>query len=242
MSPRLLTTATACLVEDPVTKRQNPRAYLQLLEERVATLETMLQETQAGVARDHYDLPTEEHPEPDMLMPVDISETAPPTTAFSEQSISREEDIERHVDRANDNGPLCSVVPTCLDAVSHGSRYLEASSGSAFSPVTASSLQRVQLQGPGMSMAGISDPLLMSPPPAVPCPLPCSGVGAILLQAYFDKVHPQYPFLHKDTILRWEKIVLRSVLSDDVASLDPVMMYFVNMVGLSMHLVQRYQL
>jgi hypothetical protein len=47
---------SACLVEDPVSKRQTSRNYLQSLEGRVPMLEVMLQITRPDVVSDHSSL------------------------------------------------------------------------------------------------------------------------------------------------------------------------------------------
>ncbi|KAI5457531.1 fungal-specific transcription factor domain-containing protein [Mariannaea sp. PMI_226] len=224
-----------CLVEDPVTKQQKPRAYLQFLEERVATLEMLLQENHADMQRDHFNSSPAERPEHGTETTADrAEETAPSKTPSQEQIAYRRDEIRRFEGGDNDNDLSCNIN------TDDAPRHHELSPEFASSLSITSSLQRVQLQGPGMSMGGISDPLLTSQQLIVPCPLPRAEVGTILLRAYFDEVHPQYPILHRDTILQWERTVSREVPSGREASQDHIMMYFLNMVYAISSLVLQY--
>ncbi|OAA54160.1 Transcription factor [Niveomyces insectorum RCEF 264] len=49
-----------CLVEDPITKRHQPRNYLETLEARVAHLEQLLRDTRPETAHDHYVVPMDD--------------------------------------------------------------------------------------------------------------------------------------------------------------------------------------
>lgn len=215
------------MVEDPVTKQQQPRAYQQLLEERVAALENMVRDIHAGASQVH---PQQHHSELTMHVSglPDTAETAAVATAVPRQSACHNENVGRLNDTENSHSLMHSPANTPSNPASDRPRYLEPSS-----VLVTSSLQRVQLQGPGISMGGISDPLLIGQLQAVPCPLPSAGVGDVLMRAYFDEVHPQYPILHKDTVVGWQKAVLQSNASDGAESRDPVMLYFLNMVSLS---------
>ena len=54
----------------------------------------------------------------------------------------------------------------------------------------------------------------------------------MLTIAYFDQVHPQFPFLHKPTYLQWEEEVM--VARENGYAPNPAHMFFVYAVSLVM--------
>lgn len=54
---------------------------------------------------------------------------------------------------------------------------------------------------------------------------------SMLTTAYFDQVHPQFPFLHKPTYLQWEEEVM--VARESGYAPNPAHMFFVYAVGIT---------
>lgn len=51
--------ATACIIQDPATKRRHPRGYIESLEQHIAFLERHLRDVQPGVDIDRLTSSTE---------------------------------------------------------------------------------------------------------------------------------------------------------------------------------------
>lgn len=58
----------------------------------------------------------------------------------------------------------------------------------------------------------------------------------MLTTAYFEQVHPQFPFLHRPTYQKWEEDVLAA--SEAGKSPNPVYAFFVYAVGPSSSVVR----
>lgn len=108
--------------------------------------------------------------------------------------------------------------------------YLGSSSTFAFSRIINSALRQPVSSGPGFTATGPSPLLDSSTPLAYPCPLPDFDTGIILSNAYFENIHPQYPFLHEPTFRIWEIKVREPCHNSEYLNLDPVPRFFVNMV------------
>lgn len=125
------------------------------------------------------------------------------------------------------NEDLCSKVGLLsLESPQGEARYFGSTSAFAFSRVLNPTLRRLGIQGM-MSPSEYEnyDPMLL-----VPCPLPPPHIGKILSRAYFENIHPQYPFLHKPTFDAWEEQLMNDYNQLDLETISPLILFFVNMV------------
>ena len=193
-----------CFVEDPATKRQHPRNYLEQLEQRVLLLESQLRDANS------YTPCTSSSSQNDRL------------ATHYEQSSAVEED-------GNELGDLSSMIGTLsLNAAGAEPSYLGPSSTFAFSRFVRPSLR----QALGSLPANLSVPVAdrqdsMAPEP---CALPDYQTAIKLSNAYFQNIHAQYPFLHEPTFREWEASLADPF--DVLSSLNynPVPIYFLNIV------------
>ena len=188
-------------MEDPATKRQLPRNYVEGLEERVAFLESVL--AQSNTRFDDGTLPHQ----------ADIHMSPPPATT----QLGTEDDI------VNDLASKVGMLG--VKAAGAEPHYLGSSSVFAFSRVINSSLRHFASTKPGF--ADLSEDFASSPSP---CLLPDYATAIKLSNAYFQSIHPQYPFLHEPTFRRWEADLLRPTNEALALSFDFVPIFFVNMV------------
>lgn len=65
-----------------------------------------------------------------------------------------------------------------------------------------------------------------------PCPLPDHELGTTLSNAYFENIHPQYPFLHEPTFRLWEKKLIGPFTTMESFAFDPIPLFFINMARL----------
>ncbi|RKL08437.1 hypothetical protein BFJ71_g1724 [Fusarium oxysporum] len=147
-----------CLVEDPATRRHQPRNYVETLEAKVAFLEDLLRKARQ-------------------------ENTTPPVAA------SRPEDTP--------SGSSPEVSETKDDD--------DDDDASALSSKVA--LLGMTADGEARHYLGIS-----------------------LSNAYFENIHPHYPFLHEPTFRRWEDTLVRPSNTIGELDFDPAPLFFVNMV------------
>lgn len=192
-----------CFVEDPTTKRQQPRNYLEQLEQRVLLLEKQLREANSSTACDS-----------------NISQHGQSTEQF-EQASTLDED-------GRELGDLSSMIGTLsLNAAGAEPSYLGPSSTFAFTRFVKPSLR----QAMGSLTPNILRPNDSQGAPAPePCALPDYHTAMKLSNAYFENIHAQYPFLHEPTFRKWETALADPF--DALSSLDynPLPLYFLNMV------------
>ncbi|OJJ50349.1 hypothetical protein ASPZODRAFT_58113 [Penicilliopsis zonata CBS 506.65] len=206
-----------CIIEDPATKRHQPRNYLRSLEERVAMLEGLLRDVRPDVILDPQQTSHQESASSDSGLDLlrDLEPTSSPLHAGTEAS----DDLSSKI------GLLC------LNAAGQSSHYLGASSGFSFSRVVSSSLRQIRSQGPGFTMGGARDTMLFEVPLPDPAPLPSRQFGKVLSNAYFDNIQPQaiqYPIFHRPTFEAWEEEVMDA--RDNAVVTSYVASFFVNMV------------
>ncbi|KAF2489230.1 hypothetical protein BU16DRAFT_531570 [Lophium mytilinum] len=206
--------SSMCLVEDPVTKRHQPRNYLETLEQRVAFLEDILKCHHPDLADDH-------------LFSGDLHQTH---VRSSPASYDGQWDIAEASNERNGLDDLASNVGLLsLNAAGAEPHYLGSSSTFAFSRLINLSLRQVVLKAP--KTCGSSGPSKYEPSmlPS-PCALPDHDIGIRLSNAYFQNIHFQYPFLHEPTFREWEAAVAKRPSPFDDLTPDPVALFFVNMV------------
>uniref|UniRef100_A0A8H7KA26 Xylanolytic transcriptional activator regulatory domain-containing protein n=1 Tax=Bionectria ochroleuca TaxID=29856 RepID=A0A8H7KA26_BIOOC len=185
-----------CLVEDPATKRQQPRNYLETLEDRVRFLEGKLRESD--------------------LEGSTASPSNEPSTFYPRSS------SEQH-----ELSDLSSMIGTLsLSAAGAEPHYLGSSSVFAFARFVEPSLRQVVSSiPPDKASEGSNQPSMLNP-----CPLPEYQTAVRLSNAYFQNIHPQYPFLHEPTFRIWESALKSPLGPFEVLEYKSVPIYFLFMV------------
>ncbi|KAG5775302.1 hypothetical protein H9Q73_011016 [Fusarium xylarioides] len=195
-----------CLVEDPATRRHQPRNYVETLEAKVAFLEDLLRKARQG-------------------------NTAPPVAASGTEdtpSGSSPEVSETKDDDDDEASALSSKVALLgMTADGEARHYLGPSSIFSFSHVIHASLRQ---PFPGNHLESLND--YQDDPAAAPSPcfLPDYELGVSLSNAYFENIHPHYPFLHEPTFRRWEDALVRPSNTIEELDFDSAPLFFVNMV------------
>ena len=195
--------SVACVVEDPVTKRLQPRDYLETLEKRVMFLENVLQQMRQ-----------EDRPVPTTNAPL-----------VREQSSSESESRSAPADEVDDLASKVGMLGVKTFAAE--SHYLGSSSAFAFSRLVSSYLRDVAPTKPAGGL-GSSEEHVQSPSP---CPLPDCNTAIQLSNAYFNNIHPQYSFLHETTFRAWEAKLIWPLGAVDLSSFEPVPLFFLYIVG-----------
>ncbi|KAF4997118.1 hypothetical protein FDECE_12162 [Fusarium decemcellulare] len=190
-----------CLVEDPATKRHQPRNYLETLEQRVVLLEGMLRELRSNAAGESVTSPSVHLP---------LHDQQPGNLATEEDP--------------HELGDLSSMVGTLsINAAGAEPHYLGPSSAFAFARFIKPSLRQVvSLMPPNQDHHDLQIP--------EPCPLPDYHTAVRLSNAYFQNIHPQYPFLHEATFRMWETALKDPLEAMSILNFNPVPLYFLNMV------------
>ncbi|CAH0052275.1 unnamed protein product, partial [Clonostachys solani] len=170
----------ACLVEDPETKKQRPRNYLETLEERLALLENQASENRF----------TDSNSSTPVLQSSNGGDHSVPAFASEVGDVVH-------------SGLPVRVGELDVSTTQTEPQYLGSSSAFAFSHLISSSLRGAIVPKP--SSRTNPGHLCISP---LPCPLPGYGIATTLSNAYFENIHPQYPFLHEPTFRQYEKNLL----------------------------------
>ena len=212
-----------CLVEDPATKRHQPRNYLETLEQRIALLECTLQQFRPDLANDHL----RQGSQGDFQWP-EYDSTSPLQTQSANNEYGGRPSTSRIGEGSDGLEDLASKVGMLsLNAAGAEPHYLGSSSTFAFSRIINSSLRQVVSRKPNGQFGHSQDNFST----ASPCPLPDHEVAVRLSNAYFENIHPQYPFLHEPTFRIWEATLSNQSEAFDALSFDPLPLYFLNMVG-----------
>ncbi|RDL31801.1 Uncharacterized protein BP5553_09203 [Venustampulla echinocandica] len=201
-----------CLVEDPATRRRLPRNYLETLEGRVAALENLLQQLRYHASAS----PTGPTAETLLLQ----SEPGRDSAGQTASDKAKEDD-----DQISDLTAKVGMLDLKYSAAAEP-HYLGSSSTFAFSRIINSALRQPVSRGPAFTAGSSLVDNLM--PLTYPCSLPDYDTGIMLSNAYFENIHPQYPFLHEPTFRLWEMEVREP--PQDLEYFDPVPTFFVNMV------------
>jgi hypothetical protein len=191
-----------------VTKRHQPRNYLETLEQRVVLLEDMLRDLRPDIASD-------------------ATSSSDDRRAINNRQLSKPDprtvDSEHH-----ELGDLSSMIGTLsLNAAGAEPHYLGSSSAFAFARFVEPALRQVVSSMPAVSKGDRHDQLTPEP-----CPLPDYQTAVKLSNAYFRNIHPQYPFLHEPTFRMWETALKDPFQALDILNYGPVPLYFLNMVCL----------
>lgn len=208
-----------CLVEDPATKRHQPRNYLETLEQRVAQLEeTLHQQKELSLKsspprRSAHGLHGSTGHEGDI-------DTAP----------TRESNTPQTSQDGAEVGDLAAKLGMLSVAAGAEPHYLGQSSAVAFSRVINSVLLH------SMPRKGTKDPPtddMANDSILGHCLLPSAQDCMKLSDAYFQHIHTQYPFLHEPTFRLWE-MKLIPVEGSDEWDLSPTSLFFLYMVQLEL--------
>ena len=170
---------TACLVEDPITKRQQPRNYIESLEQRVAQLENALAQQESSPQASV--LPAN-NVIADHTQPIEQAEEASPADIFASK-----------------------VATLGFNAAGVEPRYLGQSSALSFSRMISSSL----LKSAPLKDAGSLPAQSEESSQQIACLLPEYASAVSLSNAYFRSIQQQYPFLHEPTFRKWEIDIVR---------------------------------
>lgn len=202
-----------CLVEDPATGLHRPRDYIRSLEARVAYLEGLLQNSRPEVALDHLDA---------------IS----PHAANIQHGDRSPGNGVPSVDGGAPDGDMLSneVALLCLGAAGREPQYFGPSSAVHFSRVVSSAIglsRKGEMHG---SERGSVSEVWDRGRPAMSVDFPSLSKMAKLSEAYFQNIHPQYPFLHRPTFRLMEKECLDASIQGDLSKASDASMYFVLMV------------
>jgi hypothetical protein len=126
------------------------------------------------------------------------------------------------------------VALLCLNAAGGEPHYFGPSSAVSFSRIVSATMG-LKGEESSCSPRDVEDNLDVSPvirPSPVPR-LPSSSVSANLSRAYFNNIHPQYPFLHRPTFLEWEKDAHDANKSGGNSSSGDIPLFFVLMVRIT---------
>jgi hypothetical protein len=195
-----------CLVEDPVTRQYKPRNHVERLEERIAALEKELQQyrstTQPAIPHD--------------------DESAGEWWSYSDTA-QTSESLGAPADTDIDD--LVSKVGLLgLNAGGAEPHYLGSTSAFSFARIISSTLRGFHNQPTTINRHPTSHETSN-----FPSVLPDYNAAIALSNAYFDNIHPQYPFLHEQTFRTWEVEALAS--SGPNTTTSPVALYFLYMVS-----------
>lgn len=211
-----------CLVEDPATKRQQPRNYLETLEQRVEELENKLQQARS-----------KSHEDSSLFSQAGFQEGGYSQSVFGADWSSSSDymgsadttKVKTDTEDMNDIATKVGLLSVAAGAEPH---YLGSSSAITLCRIINSALvQALPKKGRPNSARHSND----SHSASSPFMFPNSESCVRLSDAYFDQIHTQYPFLHEPTFRSWEASFLPSEMSNmsDLGSFSSFALY---MVGL----------
>lgn len=204
-------------MEDPTTKRHQPRNYLETLEERVALLDGILQQVRPDLAGGHLS-------HGDFYGAEILSSPSISTQFINNEPGNRSNKVRAHEEHDGVSDLASQVGMLGLNAAGAEPHYLGSSSAFAFSRVISSSLLQGVPTTPKETFGRNQD----NTSTQFPCLLPDYEAGVTLSDAYFQNIHPQYPFLHEATFRVWEAELTGP--SETSTTRDPVPLFFLYMV------------
>ncbi|CAM1503165.1 Fc.00g079410.m01.CDS01 [Cosmosporella sp. VM-42] len=220
--------SSVCLVEDPATGRHRPRNYVETLEQRVAFLEGILKGYRPDLANDHlfrwdpHGLDTQTGSS--ARVPVDDQLNSPPGPSTLSKA---DDETEEHDDGLDELASKAGLLS--LNAAGAEPHYLGSSSTFAFSRLINASLRQVVLNRynyPSTSGQTEDESSML----LAPCLLPDYDIALKLSDAYFQNIHPQYPFLHEPTFRTWEATLASGLDAFEEPLSDSVALFFLYMV------------
>lgn len=198
-----------------MSRRELPRNYVEILEQRLAYLEGLLERQRLQPSQDV------------LLNPNTATHIEQPTTLGHAHPQSSG-DAEELQDLASKVGTLS------LNAAGAEPHYLGSSSTFAFARLIKPILNQVSLAAPESQTdygpaSGCATPTM--------CQLPDPTTAVTLSNAYFENIHTQYPFLSETDFRKWESSIV--LLQGDYeqwtgANFSQTPFFFLNMVWLSL--------
>lgn len=231
---RLLSSPLAeCLIEDPATGLLRPRDYMQSLEARVAYLEGLLQQVRPDVAQDHLvgfekghiDLPPGASPRPPAASIIDGPGVNRQSATYDEAQARASADIEDPADQLSSD-----VALLCLSAAGKEPHYFGPSSAVSFSRIVSAAMKLPKKPGGSQFSLPAGDERGQTTWRSFPVCFPTPAVAMTLSKAYFDNLHPQYPFLHRPAFQIWQEACLQADASGNLSAAGDVALFFVWMV------------
>lgn len=198
---------TACLVEDPETKKRRPRDHLKNLEERLSLLERQIQPG-ASVSEPSA-TPGPLHDDQDAVILSQPTPATPPSPV----------DGQGGLHSFNDS-------PLDVTTLQQEPQYLGTSSAFAFAHLLDSSLRRPPEQEIAVATTSSTQNQSKLPPGF----LPDHTLACTYRDAFFENIHPQYPFLHEPTFRKDEKMLFAINPELRINPVHAVPMFFANMV------------
>ena len=221
-------------MEDPATGLHRPRDYMQSLEARVAYLEGLLQQTRPDVAIDHLMGFRGEGPAAPTLEN-DVTTNATPNVASGSCDMLPEahglDDVPApaSVDAEDPADQLSAEVALlCINAAGGEPHYFGPSSAVSFSRIVSAAINLPRKVG--RSTDGVEQLGWRSTRP-LPISFPIPALASTLSKAYFDNIHPQYPFLHRPNLQFWEDTCLKANASGALNAAGDVPLFFCWMVS-----------
>ncbi|KAK7425070.1 hypothetical protein QQZ08_008346 [Neonectria magnoliae] len=205
-----------CLVEDPATGLYRPRDYMQSLEARVAYLEGLLQKTRPDVALDHLVEPNKDVP---------ASQEPPAASIHDDGQGSISIEVEDPADQLS-----ADVALLCLSAAGREPHYFGPSSAVSFSRIVSAAMKLPRRVGGSQNSVLMAENGAFSSTQLFPISFPSPALASTLSQAYFNNLHPQYPFLHRPTFQFWEDSCMKADASGKLYAAGDVALFFVWMV------------
>lgn len=143
-------------------------------------------------------------------MPIDDDGNCPPVEPVA-TAATQAQDIFQNLASTNatkETNDATNLELLCLRSAGAEPHYFGASSTYSFTKMFSASLRAIRTQAPGLSMSGVADNFVQFRPRPTPVPLPGRSFTTMLTSAYFEQIHPQFPFLHRTTYMKWEEEVL----------------------------------
>lgn len=208
-------------MEDPATGLHRPRDYMQSLEARVAYLEGLLQEIRPEVAADHFGADGEPGSSSQPFGGLQLGQGNQRLEIARAQSSEAE---EQNVDQLSSE-----VALLCLSAAGREPHYFGPSSAVSFSRIVSATMG-LPKKG-GASRPSVTGERSGSSPEKREEKLkfPPAATRASLSRAFFNNIHPQYPFLHRPTFRAWEESCV-DFLEENTTEVNKVSLFFVLMV------------
>lgn len=202
---------------------------MQLLEARVAYLEGLLHESRPDVATDHFgdSQQARRHGDTDGPRKTGRSFASPGRNSGpGANDASDSLDIEAD---GTDTDLASDVAFLAVSASGREPQYFGPSSALSFSRIASSTLGLHRRHGGSQVSAddmARAQAVREWKPVTFPTPSACERLSS----AYFENVHPQYPFLHRPTFEKWKDECMQAQQGGSLPQLNKVPLFFVLMV------------
>jgi hypothetical protein len=214
---------------------------MQALESRVAYLEGLLQEARPDVAGDHMGSRSQRPLADGIPSPCDGDGmgmlASPPMqgeyNASQQGTGSRgpHQDQVRPGDTARSDPVSSEVATLCVNASGREPQYLGHSSALSFAHVATQAMGLDDNASDQNLWSGSqSNDDTSRSATAIEMKHPSPKVAESLSRAYFDNIHPQYPFLHQPSFEVWERCCREANLNGTLSGVGHIPLFFVTMV------------